>query len=86
MVEKEPATQLPAGLKSNLAYDEYPMAYDYFLVTTNTLTVRQEPTTRPPIVHRLSYFDKVNVIQVIRGERLDPYGSDHWYRVVWHTG
>ena len=86
VVEKEPATQLPAGLKSNLVYDEYPMAYDYFLVTTNTLNVRKEPTTRSPIVHRLNYFDKVNVIQVIRGERLDLYGSDHWYRVVWHTG
>ena len=82
---KELHTQFPEGLVKELAYDQYPMAYDYFLVTTNVLNVRAEPTTRSPIVHRLNYFDKVNAIQVVRGQYLDRYQSDRWYRIFWHT-
>ncbi len=85
-IDTELFTQLPEGLTKELAYDKYPIAYDYFLVTTNVLNVRAEPTTEAPIVHRLNYYDKVNAVQVVKGQYLEPYGSHLWYRVVWHTG
>ncbi len=77
-------TTVPEGLKLNLEYNKYSLAYDYFLVKTNTLNVRSAPSTESKTIKKLAYFDKVNLIQEVKGEYLHKYNSDSWYRVFWH--
>jgi peptidoglycan hydrolase-like protein with peptidoglycan-binding domain len=77
-------TQLPEELQKNLKYNQYLIAYDYFLVTTGSLNVRELPTTESPITKKIQYFDKVNLIQEVKGQYLASYASDSWYRIFWH--
>ena len=83
-VKKNWNTTLPADLTEELQYDKYSLAYDYLLVLSNNLNVRQAPTTQSKIVHKIQYFDKVNVIQEVKGEYLLSYATDSWYRIFWH--
>ncbi len=77
-------TTLPEDLQENIQYDQYSIAYDYFLVTTGTLNVRELPTTESQITKKLQYFDRVNLIQEVKGQYLSNYASDSWYRIFWH--
>jgi|GEM_PF-160152 len=83
---KEWSTKLPQDVTANIKYDKYPMAYDYFLVTTSTLNIRILPTTDSPISRKAGYFDKINIIQEVKGQLLPKYNSSSWYRVFWHEG
>jgi hypothetical protein len=83
-VIKEWHTKLPEDLPENIKYNQYAIAYDYFLVTTNSLNVRELPTTESQITKKISYFDKVNIIQEVQGQYLSSYASDSWYRIFWH--
>ncbi len=80
---KEWNTVLPEGLQANIKYNQYPMAYDYFLVNTGTLNIRALPNTASPVVKKAKYLDKINLIQEVQGQYLDKYGSDSWYRVFY---
>ena len=31
-----------------------------------------------------NYFDKVNLIEEVKGQYLESYSSDSWYRILWH--
>ncbi|MDF2890100.1 MAG: ErfK/YbiS/YcfS/YnhG family protein [Clostridia bacterium] len=81
---KEWNTKLPEDLPTNIKYNQYAIAYDYFLVTTNSLNVRALPTTESDIVKKIRYFDKVNIIQEVQGQYLASYASDSWFRIFWH--
>lgn len=81
---KEWNTALPENLVESLRYDQYSIAYDYLLVLTNTLNVRELPSTESKIVKKMQYFDKVNLIQEVKGQYLPSYASDSWYRIFWH--
>jgi hypothetical protein len=78
------STALPEGLIEELQYDQYSLAYDYLLVLSANLNVRESPTTESKIVHKIQYFDKVNLIQEVKGQYLPSYASDSWYRIFWH--
>jgi hypothetical protein len=32
----------------------------------------------------MQYYDKVNLIQEVKGQYLSSYASDSWYRIFWH--
>jgi peptidoglycan hydrolase-like protein with peptidoglycan-binding domain len=80
---KEWSTALPTDLQVNIQYNKYSIAYDYFLVLSNTLNVRDQPTTESKITKTAQYFDKVNLIQEVQGQYLPTYASDSWYRISW---
>jgi hypothetical protein len=83
-VIKEFNTAIPADLAENPKYDRYSIANDYLLVLSSTLNVRELPTTESKIVRKILYFDKVNLIQEVKGQLLPTYASDSWYRIFWH--
>lgn len=77
-------TALPAELQENIQYNQYSIAYDYLLVLSNTLNVRELPTSESKVVKKVQYFDKVNLIQEVKGQYLSSYASDSWYRIFWN--
>ena len=77
-------TELPVQLKENIQYNQYSVAYDYFLVLSNTLNVRELPTSESKTVKKIQYYDKVNLMQEVKGQYLSSYASDSWYRIFWH--
>lgn len=75
--------QLPDALIQNLKYDKYPISHHYLLVTTDALNVRALPSSKASVIHRLSHFEKVKLLEEVRGEYLEKYGTDRWYRIEW---
>jgi len=82
-VVKTFATQLPPGIEKQLAYDKYPISYDYLLVVGSNINIRRAPRVSSPVIAKAALFEKLNVIQEVRGEYLERYASDVWYRVFW---
>lgn len=79
-------TQLPASVRMNLAYDRYPMAYNYFLVWGSDINIRETPNTSAKILRRAVIFEKLNLTEAVKGEYLKKYQSDLWYKVYWKAG
>jgi hypothetical protein len=79
-------TQIPDGLILDLKYDSYPSGYSYLLVTTNTLNVRATPAIGDNIVSKVYYFEKVNLGATVKGQYIEKYDTDLWYRILWKDG
>ncbi|MCR1898976.1 SH3 domain-containing protein [Irregularibacter muris] len=79
-------TTIPDRVTLNLKYDQYAIPLDYFLVTTETLNIRKEPHSSAPVVYQANYFEKLNVLQRVKGEFLPNYQSDNWYKVALKEG
>ncbi|KXG78648.1 L,D-transpeptidase [Thermotalea metallivorans] len=79
-------TQLPETIHKNLAYDQYPMAYNYFLVWGSNINIRELPHTGAKVLRKALIFEKLNLAEAVRGEFLKKYKSDLWYKVYWREG
>jgi hypothetical protein len=79
-------TQLPISIQENLAYDRYPMAYNYFLVGGANINIRENPNTGSKVLRRAVVFEKLNLTEAVKGEYLPKYQSDLWYKVYWKAG
>ena len=77
-------TNLPEGMFLNLKYDKHLPAYDYVLLHRSAGNIRQEPTTQSKILRTASYFEKLNIIESVKGQYISSYGSDVWYKVFWY--
>jgi len=84
LVEKY-STSLPSGMFLHLKYDQHLPAYDYVLLHKTSGNVRGEPTTESAVVKNASYFEKLNLIEAVRGQYVSSYGTDVWYRVFWYS-
>lgn len=76
-------TVLSDGIYQNIKYDKYPTSYNYLLVLSKKLNIREEPTTNSKILRKAVYFEKMNLVKGIKGEKLKKYNSDLWYKVFW---
>lgn len=79
-------TQLPVSVQMNLAYDRYPLAYNYFLVWGSNINIRENPNTNAKVLRKAVIFEKLNLTEAVKGEYLPKYQSDLWYKVYWKTG
>ena len=79
-------TKIPDGLILDLKYDSYPSGYSYVLVTTNTLNVRSTPSVGDNIINKIYYFQKVNLEARVKGQYMEKYDTDLWYRILWKDG
>lgn len=79
-------TELPESLVLDLKYDRYPSSYDYLLVLTEILNIREAPSVESAILDKAYYFEKVNLEASVRGQYLERYDSDLWYRIYWKEG
>ncbi len=79
-------SRIPDGLTIDLSYDQYPSGHNYALIMTNTLNVRAEPAIEDNIISKVYYFEKVNLDAIVKGQYLEKYDSDLWYRILWKDG
>ncbi|HHV72375.1 MAG TPA: L,D-transpeptidase, partial [Clostridia bacterium] len=80
-VVKEFATALPQGVIKELRYTNYPISYDYVLITKPDVNIRKEPNTRAEVISTGELYEKINLLQQVKGESVN--GSDVWYRIFW---
>lgn len=79
-------TEFPEDLILDLRYDQYPSSYNYLLVTTETLNVREAPSVDAEIINKTYYFEKVSLKESVRGQYIEKYDTDLWYRIFWKDG
>lgn len=74
-------TNLPADINEALRYFQYPISYDYYLVTAEEgVNIREGPRPDANIVGRVEYLDKLSLLQRVEGEEMA--GSKIWYRIA----
>ncbi len=78
--------EIPDDLTIDLKYDEYPSGYNYVLIMTNTLNVRSEPLIEDNIINKVYYFEKVNLDAIVKGQYVEKYDTDLWYRILLKDG
>jgi hypothetical protein len=76
-------TQLPNSIIEDIKYDKYSISYNYFLILSKNINIREKPTTNSKVLGKGSYFEKINIIEAVKGENIKKYGDDIWYKVFW---
>lgn len=83
-VVKEFATSIPQRITKQLLYTGYPISYDYVLVTQpGGVNVRQSPGTSAEKLYLAELYEKINLLQQVKGEPVGKNKSGIWYRVFW---
>jgi len=76
-------TQLPKSIDSYIQYDKYTTSYNYLLVLYSNINIREKPTTESDVVKKAFIFEKINLAEKVKGQYLEKYKSDIWYKVFW---
>lgn len=79
-------TQLPEGLKKDLLYTDYEIAYDYVLILNDNVNVRKEPNTQAEVVKEGVYGEKYSLIETVEGEYIDGHETSHWHKITYKDG
>lgn len=74
-------SKLPETINETLRYFQYPISYNYFLVTVEKGTkIREGPQPGDNVVGRVENLDKVSLLQRVEGK--EKAGSRIWYRIA----
>lgn len=79
-------TEVPEAIEIDIKYDKYSTSYNYLLILSNHINIREEPTTQSDIVNNASLYEKMNLEAKVKGQYLERYNSDGWYKVFWKDG
>ena len=78
---QEYKTSIPGEVVVNLIYDMYNVAFDYVLAMGDNINIRSAPSTTSQVIGMAHSLEKLNVIAKVKGQYLDSYGNDIWYRL-----
>lgn len=79
-------TEVPKSIDLDIKYDKYPTSYNYLLVLSNNVNIREMPTTESKVLRKAFLYEKINLLEKVRGQYLEKYKSDIWYKVFWKNG
>ncbi|PAB57835.1 SH3 domain-containing protein [Anaeromicrobium sediminis] len=79
-------TQLPDSINEDIKYNKYSTSYNYFLILSKSINIREKPTTNSKVLGKGSYFEKINIIESVKGQYIKKYNNDLWYKVFWKEG
>ncbi len=79
-------SKIPESIAKNIKYDKYDVPTDYLLILSTTLNIREKPATTAEIIGKAHNFEKINLISEVKGEYLNQYKSDSWYKVTFKKG
>jgi len=74
---------LPSDFRLNLLYDRYLTNYDYAL-PKNGVGIRTGPGGAYDFIRKPGTYEKMSLVDSVRGEYIEKYGSDLWYRIYWY--
>ncbi len=70
-------TQLSNQIIKNLKYNNYATSYDYILALSKGVKIFEQPSTQSKVVHNISYFERMGLIEKVNGD------NEQWYKVYW---
>lgn len=76
-------SKIPEGIEKNIKYSNYDIPSDYLLIMSSQANIRENPAITAKILGKAHYFEKVNLIAEVKGEFLEKYESDIWYKIAW---
>lgn len=79
-------TALPLEITSDIRYNKYPISYNYLLVLGKHINIREKPTTQSKILRKASIYEKINLVEAVKGQNIEKYNRDLWYKVFWKDG
>lgn len=77
------APSLPDSFRLNLLYNRYLTNYDYALPKSG-VGIRTGPGGAYDFIRTPGTYEKMSLVDSVRGEYLTPYNSDLWYRIYWY--
>lgn len=75
---------LTPGLTLNLKYNNYIPAFNYVLVNSKPVTIRQFPCEHSASMRVAPVSEKINMMQIVKGEWVASLNTDRWYKVYWY--
>lgn len=77
---------IPVGLIKNSKYEKYQVFNNYLLILSRAANIREEATAESKIIGGVQHFEKINLIAEVKGQYLEKYDSDSWYKISWNVG
>jgi len=77
---------LPDGITKELLYTDYPIAYNYVLITSSSVNIRMQPDTASKVIQGVVYGEKYSLIESVKGLYIEKYDSDTWYKISLKNG
>ena len=71
---------------TNIKYEKYPMNLNYVVVLDKSAKIREEPTLEAKVLKEANRNEKINLSKAVKGQYLENYDSDVWYKVYWEEG
>lgn len=77
------APNLPTDFTMNLLYTKYLTNYDY-AIPKNGAGIRMGPGGGFELIRKPGTYEKMSLVDSVKGEMIPQYNSDIWYRVYWY--
>lgn len=75
-------TSVPEDIQVNLKYEKYFINYDY-IVAKAPVNIRDAPGLSGRVIRTARTYEKINLMETVKGEYIEKYGSDAWYHIFW---
>lgn len=86
MIIEEQMTLVPEEVEVSLKYNKYFINYDYIVLTKGEVNVREAPGMQGRVIKVARTYEKLNLLETVKGEYIEKYGSDAWHHVYWWVG
>ena len=84
-VNKTFNTVVPQELDVDLSYRKYLMPYDYFLINNDKVRIYNTPSFSGKVIDEANTFDKLKLVNEVKGEIIKDINSDKWFGVSWYN-
>ena len=74
---------LPTVFTLNLLYKKYLTNYDYALPKSGA-GIRKGPGGAYDFIRKPGTYEKMSLVDSVKGEYIEKYNSDIWYRIYWY--
>ncbi len=69
--------------KVDLVYKKYLMPKEYLLITKEKVKIYENPSFQSNVVEQADYFEKIKILNEVKGDKIEDINSDKWFNLVW---
>ncbi len=85
-IVREFNTIVPETIQIDIKYDKYATSYDYLLILAGGANIREKPTVKAKVLDTATMYEKINLIEEVKGEYIEGFNTDKWYKVFFKDG